>query len=62
MIIEEDWLEEGDEVFTLELSGTSKATLMTPMVEVIIHDNDSGIIFADGFESGNTSAWSSTKP
>jgi hypothetical protein len=62
LTIEEDWLEEGDEMFALEFSGVSKATLMTPTVEVIIHDNDLGIIFADGFESGTTSAWNSTKP
>jgi hypothetical protein len=60
--IEEDWLEEGIESFTLGLSSPSNAFLTTPTVTITIIDNDAGIIFADGYESGDFSAWSSIHP
>jgi hypothetical protein len=60
--IEENWLEEGTELFSLELSNPINASLVTPAVTITIFDNDAGILFADGFELGTTSAWSSTVP
>lgn len=60
--IEDDWLEEPSEFFTLELSNPANASLTTPSVTVTIIDNDAGFLFADGFESGMTTAWSSTVP
>ena len=60
--IEEDWIEEGDETFNLNLSGPSNTTLTTSTVLVTIVDNDAGILFADGFESGDTGRWTSVKP
>jgi len=60
--IENDWLEEGEESFTLDLWSPSNAALVTSEVTITIFDNDAGILFADGFEIGDTSAWSSTVP
>ncbi|RLE17513.1 MAG: hypothetical protein DRJ65_22665, partial [Acidobacteria bacterium] len=60
--IEDDWLEEGAETFTLDLWSPSNVVLMTTEVGVTINDNDAGILFADGFESGDPMAWSSTSP
>lgn len=60
--IEENWLEEGTELFTLELSNPINASLVTPAVTITVFDNDAGILFADGFELGTTSAWSKTVP
>ena len=60
--IEDNWLEEGTEFFTLELSNPINASLVTPAVTITILDNDAGILFADGFELGTTSAWSNTVP
>jgi hypothetical protein len=60
--IEDDWLDEGAEFFHLDLSGELNAVLITPMVEIVIEDNDVGIIFADGFESGGTTVWTGTVP
>jgi hypothetical protein len=31
-------------------------------VTVTIYDNDAGILFADGFEIGDTTEWSRTVP
>lgn len=58
--IEDDWLEEPPEFFILELSNPANASLVTSSVTVTIVDNDAGFLFADGFESGLTSAWSSS--
>ncbi|RLE23718.1 MAG: hypothetical protein DRJ65_11300, partial [Acidobacteria bacterium] len=60
--VEDDWLEEGAETFTLELWSPSNVVLMTAEVTVTIYDNDAGILFADGFESEDSTAWSSTMP
>ena len=57
-----DWIEESPEFFTLELSGVVNAVLATPSVEVTIFDDDAGILFGDGFESGDTARWSATTP
>jgi len=60
--IENDWLEEGEESFTLDLWSPSNAALVTSAVTVTIFDNDAGILFADGFEIGDTTEWSWTVP
>jgi hypothetical protein len=60
--IEDDWLEEGEESFTLDLWSPSNAALVTSAVTVTIFDNDAGFIFADGFEIGATTEWSRTVP
>jgi len=60
--IENDWLEEGEESFTLDLWSPTNAALVTTEVTVTIFDNDAGILFADGFEIGDTTEWSRTVP
>jgi hypothetical protein len=60
--IEDDWLDEGAEFFNLVLSGEVNAVLTTPAVEIVIDDNDVGIIFADDFESGDLMRWSASVP
>jgi hypothetical protein len=60
--IEDDWLDEGAEFFNLDLSGEVNAVLMTPTVEVVIEDDDAGIIFGDGFETGDVTRWSRSVP
>ncbi|MCU0305047.1 MAG: Ig-like domain-containing protein [Thermoanaerobaculales bacterium] len=56
-----DAVTEPDEVFTLELSNPTNAVLITTSVTVTIHD-DPSLIFYDGFEAGNTTAWSGVVP
>lgn len=52
---------EPDEDFTLELSNPTNAVLLTPFVTVTIRD-DGSLIFRDGFETGDVSAWSAIVP
>ncbi len=55
--------DEPEEVFTLELWDPVNAVLLTPVVTVTILDDDEpSLPFSDGFESGDTSAWSATVP
>jgi hypothetical protein len=56
-----DGLIEPNESFTLELSNAMNAVLMTSAVTVTIQDGD-GLIFWDGFETGDLSAWTSASP
>ena len=67
----DDNLEEDDETVTIRLSDPAGATLGNPSEsELTILEDDSplggnprcSLIFADGFESGDTSAWSRTVP
>ena len=60
--IENDWIEEEDESFTLDLTSPSNAALVTPVVSIVIHDDDAGILFGDGFESGDTGTWTHAVP
>ena len=57
-----DWIEEPTEEFFLGLSGAVNAGLITPTVTITIDDDDAGIIFGDGFESGNTTRWTAVTP
>ena len=60
--IEDDWLEEPPEFFSLDLTSPANAVIVSPTVTITIIENDAGIIFADGFESEDFSAWSSIYP
>ena len=53
---------EADETFTLELSNPSNGVLLTLSVTVTIEDDDNNLLFEDGFESGDFSAWSAVVP
>ena len=53
---------ETDETFTLELTNPMNGVLLTPSVTVTIQDDDSPVLFEDGFESGDFSAWSAVVP
>ena len=53
---------EADETFTLELSNPSNGVLLTLSVTVTIEDDDTNLLFEDGFESGDWSAWSAAVP
>jgi hypothetical protein len=56
----DDDVADGDKTVVLTLSGETGILLGEPSTgELLIKDNESRI-FADGFESGDTSAWSST--
>lgn len=46
----------GDDVFTVTLEGAATTVVLPPRRASL------GLTFADGFESGNTSAWSSATP
>ncbi len=56
-----DWIEEAPEFFTLELTNPAHVDLVTSEVTVTIIDDDAGFLFADGFESDDTSR-SNTNP
>lgn len=56
-----DATDEPDETFTLELSNAMNAVLMASTVTVTIQD-DTGLLFRDGFETGNLSAWTGASP
>lgn len=60
--IEDDWLEEASEFFTLELTNPVNVDLATSEVTVTIIDDDAGFLFADGFESGDTGRWTGVTP
>jgi len=60
--IEDDWLGEALEFFTLELTNPANAVLVAPTVTITIMDDDAGILFADGFESGDTGRWTGVTP
>jgi hypothetical protein len=53
---------EPDESFTLELSNPTNAVLLTPFATVTIRDDGSVVMFRDGFETGDLSAWSGVLP
>jgi len=57
-----DALVEDDETFSLELSNPTNGVLMTPSATVTIQDDDGSLLFEDGFESGDFSAWSAVVP
>ena len=58
-----DGIDETDEAFTLELWDPVNTGLVTPEVIITITDDDlPDLPFSDGFESGDTSAWSVTVP
>ena len=60
MPILDDDVADGDKTVVLTLSGETGILLGEPSTgELLIRDNETSI-FADGFESGDTSAWSST--
>ena len=44
------------------LSGATNAVITQGAAVGTILDDDTSLIFFDGFESGDTSAWSSTVP
>ena len=56
-----DGVLEPDESFTLGLSNAMNAVLMTSSVTVTVRDA-TGLVFNDGFESGDLSAWTSASP
>jgi hypothetical protein len=65
VILRDDTTDEPAESFNVELSNpTGGATLGSPSVATvtIADDDPAGQLFRDGFESGNTSRWSTTAP
>jgi hypothetical protein len=55
-------IEPPDETFYLELSSCAGGVISDRLAEVTIIDDDSALIFADGFEGGDTASGSDTVP
>ena len=58
----DDAEQEGSETFAVALDSPANAVLLTPSVAVTLCDDGScACVFADGFESGDGSAWSASE-
>ena len=56
-----DLLDEPDETFLVNLANPANATLSDGLGQGTIRNDDSDEIFADGFETGDATAWSVTR-
>ena len=62
VVVNGDTIDEPDETYYVNLSGEMNATISDAQGEGTITDDDGDLIFSDGFELGDTSAWFSTVP